>query len=343
MKLKSFQEFLNEADNAEGGVDKFKLTTLSPDKGAGEVASFRCIIREFDPQKPLAELAVGQAIAKPEFKKFADDKTLIAFIKIQKQRDAGALTPRELLKAVIVFKKAEGYDTTKAKPVATVGGFNVYDIASSNQMNAEDKTTVQNVEKEIQKEEPPVVNTKQAEVKTEDPKKEEEKKEDPKKEEEKKVDSDYVDVKSIKADDAVLSMLRFRLLDGVNSKYAVNNKKITEIKGLQYLVTKLMRADAKTMTKAADAMKKSGVDGVYGPGTAAAIGLLTQAGSRLDRIEDSFVQDLAKWCTLNKMTTQVIEKIFKDSTVSNSDGNANTKGNANTGGKNYYFVDNAPN
>lgn len=342
MKLKSFQEFLNEADNAEGGVDKFKLTTLSPDKAAGEVASFRCIVREFDPQKPLAELAVGQAIAKPEFKKFADDKTLVAFIKIQKQRDAGALTPRELLKAVIVFKKAEGYDTTKAKPVATVGGFNVYDIASANQMNADDTTTVKNAEKEIKKEEPAVVVTEPAEVKTEEPKKEEEKKvEEPKKEEEKKDESDYVDVKSIKADDAVLSMLRFRLLDGVNSKYAVNNKKITEIKGLQYLVTKLMRADAKTMTKAADAMKKSGVDGVYGPGTAAAIGLLTQAGSRLDRIEDSFVQDLAKWCTLNKMTTQVIEKIFKDSTVSNSDGN--TKGNANTGGKNYYFVDNAPN
>lgn len=336
MKLKSFQEFLNEADNAEGSVDKFKLTTLSPDKAAGEVAAFRCIVREFDPQKPLAELAVGQAIAKPEFKKFADDKSLIAFIKVEKQRDAGALTPRELLKAVIVFKKAEGYDTAKAKPTATIGGFSVYDVASATQMKADDTKTAVNVEKEIKKEEP-VVDTKQStEVKKEEPKKEEEKKEEPKKDE-----SDYADVQNVKAADDVLSALRFKLLDGVNSKYAVNNKKITEIKGLQALVTKLMRADAKTMTKAADAMKKSGVDGVYGPGTAAALGLLTKAGARIDKIEDAFVQDLAKWCTLNKMTTAVIDKIFKESVVSNDGSNVDTRGN-NPGGKNYYFVDNSP-
>ena len=102
MKLfKSFDEFLNESLVTEA-ADKFKIKATTPDANAGEIAVFKVVLREFDPQASLPKITVDSALARPEFKKFADDATLIAFMDITKERDSGALTPRDLLKGAII-------------------------------------------------------------------------------------------------------------------------------------------------------------------------------------------------------------------------------------------------
>lgn len=320
MKLvKSFDQFVNESAVNEA-QDKFNMKVEAATSSAGEVAKFRFVLREFDPQKPLAELLIGQAVTKPEFSKFSNDSSLIAFIKTEKKRDSGFLQPRDLLKAIIIFKKADGYDVTKGKPVATVGSFKIYDVETATAMKADDTTTKKEAEVLIKKVDPTIEPT------------------EPKPTAPTKTD-EYADIETVSPDAGIIAFLKSVLLEVGVPKFKVSNTRVKEVKATQKLVALLTRADKKTPTSAAQKIKASGgADGVFGKGTAAAFGLLVAADKSIDSTNDEMVTALSTWCTLNGMTAGGIKEIFDKTTVETE-----TKGGKDdTDGKNYYFVNTSP-
>jgi hypothetical protein len=253
-------------------------------------------------------------MAKPEFKKFADDATLIAFMMINKERDPGFLTPRDLLKGSIIFKKADGYDKTKAQPIAKVGDFAIYDANSAELMKAGDKQTAEEIKKDIEeiKKDPVLV---------------------PKPEEKKPGNPEYVDVENIEADADVIAFLKSKLLNGEAVKFSKSSTKIVEIKATQTLVTKFKRADKKTECGASVKVRNSGVDGIYGNGTADGLGLLTKSGASQNSITADLIVDIAKWCKLNGLDKAAVKKIFDETKL---DDNKPTP--APAGEVKYYFV-----
>lgn len=319
MKLfKSFDEFLNESLVTEA-ADKFKIKTQNPDANAGEVAVFKFVLREFEAQATLPQLAIQSAIARPEFKKFADDTTLIAFMEINKERDPGFLSPRDLLKGVVIFKKAEGFDKTKATSIAKVGNFEVFDAKSAIQMKAGDTTQdkIKDAIKDLEKDKDLIVPKPQPTPDTGG------------------ANPEYVDVEKIQPDADVLAFLKSKLLTGEAVKFSKSGNKISEIKGTQSLITNFKRADKKTNTSAANKISKSGVDGIYGNGTAEALGLLMKDGKPKDSITAEAVTDLAKWCKLNDLSKAEVEKIFNDAKISTG---GDKKKEEEAGGPKYYFV-----
>jgi hypothetical protein len=282
--FKSFDEFINESIVNEEVADKFKLKVDTPNANAGEIAVFKVVLRELDPQASMPQLVANSAMAKPEFKKFADDATLIAFMMINKERDPGFLTPRDLLKGSIIFKKADGYDKTKAQPIAKVGDFAIYDANSAELMKAGDKQTAEEIKKDIEeiKKDPVLV---------------------PKPEEKKPGNPEYVDVENIEADADVIAFLKSKLLNGEAVKFSKSSTKIVEIKATQTLVTKFKRADKKTECGASVKVRNSGVDGIYGNGTADGLGLLTKSGASQNSITADLIVDIAKWCKLNAVNS----------------------------------------
>lgn len=318
MKLfKSFDEFVNESFVTEA-KDSFKLKTDKPDQNLGEVAVFKLVLREFDPQASLPQIAVSSSLAHPEFKKFADDTTLIAFMDISKERDPGFLTPRDLLKGAIIFKKLEGFDKTKATPLVKVGNFEVFDAKSAAQMKAGDKTA-EEIKKDVEE------IKKDSELLP------------PKPEEKTNANPEYVDVEKIVADADVIAFLKSKLLNGGDAvKFSKNSKKIVEIKATQTLVSKFKRADKKTDTAAAAKVKKSGIDGIYGGGTSESLGMLTADNKPKDSITSDLITDIAKWCKLNGLDKPAVEKIFNEAKI--EDGGDNVKPNPDVAGAKYYFV-----
>jgi hypothetical protein len=312
--FKSFNEFLNESLVTEA-ADKFKIKATNPDTNAGEVAVFKVVLREFEPQASLPKLTIDLALARPEFKKLADDLSLIAFMDITKERDAGALTPRELLKGAIIFKKAEGFDKTKATPLVKVGNFEVFDAKSAAAMKAGD-TTDANIKKnvaEIEKDKEliPVKPTQTTEG-----------------------NAEFADIEKIDGDADVLNYLKGKLLSDEAVKFSKSGKAVSEIKGLQALISKFKRADKKTNTSAATKISQSGIDGIYGTGTATAIGLLMKDGKPKDSITVEAVANIASWCKVNGMLKADVEKIFNDNMISAGGGGNNPSAE----GAKYYFV-----
>jgi len=316
MKLfKSFADFVNESLVTEAS-DKFKIKANTPNSNTGEIAVFKFVLREFEPQASLPQLAVGSALVRPEFKKFADDASLIAFIKIVKARDTGSLTPRELLKGAIIFKKAEGFDKTKAAPLVKVGNFEVYDANSAAQMKAGDNTAI-DIEADMQE-----IDTDNQLLPL-------------KPEETQSANLEYSEVETIQPDADVLAFLKSKLLNGDLVKFNKSGNRISEIKGTQALISKFKRADKKTLSTASSQITKSGIDGIYGLGTAAALGLLTKDGKPKDSISADTVMDMAKWCKLNEMTKADVEKIFNDNVIKAAGQPANQ---ATPTDSKYYFV-----
>jgi hypothetical protein len=310
--FKSFDEFINESSVNEAIADKFKIKADAPNANAGEVAVFKVVLRELDPQASMPQLVANSAVAKPEFKKFSDDATLIAFMMIQKERDPGFLTPRDLLRGSIIFKKAEGYDKTKAQPIATVGAFSIYDAQSAESMKADDKQTVIDVKKDVEEiKKDPVLEPKP---------------------EEKKANPECEDVAKIEADADVIAFLKSKLLNGEAVKFSKSGTKIVEIKATQTLITKFKRADKKTESAASIKVRNSGIDGIYGNGTAEGLGFLNCAGVAVTSITVDTVTDLAKWCKLNGLDKAAVQKIFDETKIES--GNTPTP----AGQPKYYFV-----
>ena len=314
--FKSFDEFVNESFVTEA-KDSFKIKTDKADPNLGEVAVFKLVLREFDPQASLPQISVTSALAHPEFKKFADDTALIAFMDIAKERDPGFLTPRDLLKGAIIFKKLEGFDKTKATPLVKVGNFEVFDAKSAAQMKAGDKTA-EEIKKDVEeiKKDPEFI---------------------PKPEEKTHANPEYVDVEKIEADADVIAFLKSKLLNGGDTvKFSKNSKKIVEIKATQTLISKFKRADKKTDSAAAAKVKSSGIDGIYGGGTSEGLGKLTADGKPKDSITSELITDIAKWCKLNGLDKPAVEKIFNEAKI-DGDGGDNTP-NPDLAGAKYYFV-----
>jgi len=297
MKLfKSFDEFVNESFVTEAR-DSFKIKQGKADPNLGEVASFKFTLREFDPQASLSQISIESALARPEFKKFADDATLIAFIHVTKERDSRALTPRDLLKGAIIFKKLEGFDKTKVSPVVKIGNFEVFDSNSAAQMKAGDKTA-EEIKKNVEeiKKDPELIVIKPEEKTNANP--------------------EYVDVEKIEADADVITFLKSKLLNsGDTVKFSKNSKKIVEIKATQTLVSKFKRADKKTDSVAAAKIKSSGIDGIYGGGTSEGLGKLTSDGNLKESITNELITDIAKWCKLNGLDKPAVEKIFNETKI----------------------------
>lgn len=315
MKLvRSFDEFVGESTINEA-VDKFKLDVVTPNTADGEVAHFKLVLREFDPQKPMADLVTLSALAKPEFSKFAKDASLIGFITITKQRDKGFLAPRDLIKAIVVFKKAEGFDLTKATPLVNVDGVKLF--------NSEDAVKMKSTETKIAKETKVEVNI--PEPKTDAPQKAEEKA------------PEYDTVKDVTANAEVLAFLKSKLLNGETPKFSKSAKKVSEVKGTQAVISKFVLSDKKTPSSAAKYIKKSGIDGIYGDNTAIAIGWITpENGAKpVATIDKGIVEHLAKWCTFMGMTKADLEKIFKDNEIKTSGGGDQKP---KEDGPKYYFV-----
>lgn len=313
--FKSFDEFINESIVNEEVADKFKLKVDTPNANAGEIAVFKVVLRELDPQASMPQLVANSAMAKPEFKKFADDATLIAFMMINKERDPGFLTPRDLLKGSVIFKKADGYDKTKAQPIAKVGDFAIYDANSAELMKAGDKQTAEEIKKDIEeiKKDPVLVP----------------------KPEEKKANPECEDVAKIEADADVIAFLKSKLLNGEAVKFSKSGTKIVEIKATQTLITKFKRADKKTESAAAIKIRNSGIDGVYGNGTAEGLGFLNCAGVAVTSITVDTVTDLAKWCKLNGLDKAAVKKIFDETKIDDNKPNPTP---APAGEVKYYFV-----
>ena len=328
--VRSFDDFvgatrLNEAE------DKFKMDVENP--STGEVAKFRLVMREFDPKASLPQLVIQQAVSKPEFSKFSNDTSLIAFMKIDKMRDSGFLQARDLLKAVVIFKKKEGYDTAKGTPLATVGSFKVYNADDAQNMNAGDKTTKADAEKEI-KMKTDIDFTPTADKQQNDPAKP-----NP------VAKSEWDEVKDVTPNGDVLSYLKDKLLNGVNVKFKKSSNKVSEIKFVQIVISKLTRTDGKTLTAAAEKIKASGIDGIYGSGTATAFGLMSnEPNVPKDSLDDVVVKNLARWCTLNQISKSNLETIFaetKKTTVTTTVKPDSGDKKQDKDKKNYYFV-NAP-
>ena len=316
MKLvRSFDEFVGESTVNEA-ADKFKLDVVTPNSADGEVAHFKLVLREFDPQKPMADLVTLSALAKPEFSKFAKDASLIGFITVTKQRDKGFLTPRDLIKAIVVFKKAEGFDVTKATPLVNVEGVKLF--------NSEDAVKMKSTETKIAKDTKIEVNI--PEPKTDTPQKAEEKA------------PEYDTVKDVTANAEVLAFLKSKLLNGETAKFSKSNKKVSEVKGTQAVIAKFTLADKKTPSSAANYIKKSGIDGIYGDNTAIAISWITpENGAKpVATIDKGTVEHLAKWCTFMGMTKADLEKIFKDNEIKTGGGGGDQK--PKEEGPKYYFV-----
>lgn len=311
MKLvRSFDEFVGESVLNEA-TDKFKLQTRTPNSADGEVANFKLVLREFDPQKQMADLAVGSAMQKPEFSKFAQDTNLIGFIKVTKERDSGFLTPRDLIKAIVIFKKAEGFDVTKATPLVTVNNSKFYNVEDAPKMKATETAIVQKVTTEIQTPEP---------------------KETPKPKEAKQ--SEYSLVEKIQANAEVLAFLKEKLLNGANPKFLKANTRVSEVKGVQALISKFTLADKKTPTTAATYIKKSGIDGIYGDNTGGALGWITPDTTKPQlTITADVVEHLAKWCTYMGMDRAAVEKVFNDNIIVVKQDDSDPKS-----GPKYYFV-----
>ncbi len=313
--FKSFDEFINESLVSEAKSDLFKIKAGNADANLGEIAVFKLVLREFDPQASLPQISVESSLAHPEFKKLADDTTLIAFMDITKERDPGFLAPRDLLKGAIIFKKLEGFDKTKAQPIVKVGNFEVFDAKVAASMKADDKTAV-----EIKKDVEEIKNDKDL-IPPAPPKQE--------------GNPEYIDVATIQPDTAVLDFLKSKLLNGDAVKFSKGKNKISEIKGTQALITKFKRADKKTECAASVKVRNSGVDGVYGPGTTEGLGFLTKDGKPKDSITVEVVTDLAKWCKLNNLDKAAVEKIFKDNIIINQEP---TPTPTPDGSPKYYFV-----
>jgi hypothetical protein len=313
--FKSFDEFVNESTVNEATADKFKIKEDKPNANAGEIAAFKVVLRELDPQASMPQLVANSAVAKPEFKKFADDTTLIAFMLIKKERDPGFLTPRDLLRGSIIFKKAEGYDKTKAQPIATVGSFSIYDAMSAESMKAADKQTAEEIKKDIEEiKKDPVLEPKP---------------------EEKSGNPEYVDVEKIEADADVIAYLKSKLLNGESVKFSKGSTKIVEIKATQTLITKFKRADKKTECAASIKVRNSGIDGIYGNGTADGLGFLTKEGTPQNSITSDLIIDIAKWCKLNGLDKAAVKKIFDETKL---DETKPTPTPAPAGEVKYYFV-----
>jgi hypothetical protein len=325
--VRSFSEFIGESTVNEA-ADKFKIETLTPKTAEGEVARFKLVLREFEPSKPIQELALLSAMSKPEFAKFALDKAMIGFISVTKQRDAGFAQPRDLIKGIVIFKKAEGFDTTKATPFVSVSGVSLYNVEDAVKMKATETTLAQDTKVEVAKPEPAVPAT--ADIKPgETPKPEDQKKESGNKE--------YDLVKDLAADNDVLEFLKSKLLNADKPKFSKAANKVAEIKAVQTLISKFTLADKKTPSTAAAGIKKSGIDGIYGDGTAAAIAWTTPDSSKpVATITTDNVGHFAKWCKFMGITKAELEKIFA---IKIEDGGKkdDTKTEDNKGPK-YYFV-----
>lgn len=297
--FKSFDEFINESLVAEAKKDSFKIKAGQANANLGEIAVFKFVLREFDPQASLPQISVESALAHPEFKKFADDATLIAFMTTVKERDPGFLTPRDLLKGAIIFKKLEGFDKTKATPLVKVGTFEVFDSKDADKMKAGDKAA-----EEIKKDVEEIKDDKDL-LPPPPP----------------KGNPEYVDVEALKPDADVLTFLETKLMvlqpPVLVVKFSKNKNKISEIKGTQALITNFKRADKTTECAASVKIRNSGIDGVYGTGTAEGLGFLTKDGKPKDSITEEVVIDLAKWCKLNGLNKAAVEKIFNDNIIKN--------------------------
>lgn len=311
-----------------GMADKFKIETRKA--GDGEVANFKVVLREFKPDRPMPELVLLSAMAKPEFSKFAMDKSLIGFINVTKQRESGFATPRELLKAIIIFKKAEGFDTSKAKPVVSLNGVSLFDVNDAAKMKATEKTIAQVVNTEVKQPEntnatviqemPPAPV-----VTTTNPKPEESK------------NKDYDLVKDLEADKDVIEFLKSKLLNADKPKFSKSSAKVLEIKGLQMLISKFTLADKKSPSAAASLIKKSGIDGVYGDGTANAIAATSKDSSKpVATISMDNITDFAKWCKFMGYNKAEVEKIFNSVTLEGGDKKKGEE--TETAGPKYYFV-----
>lgn len=299
--FKSFDEFINESLVSEAKKDSFKIKAGQANANLGEIAVFKFVLREFDPQASLPQISVESALAHPEFKKFADDATLIAFMTTVKERDPGFLTPRDLLKGAIIFKKLEGFDKTKATPLVKAGTFEVFDSKDADKMKAGDKSA-----EEIKKDVEEIKNDK--DLLPPAPKQD--------------GNPEYVDVEALQPDAEVLAFLKSKLLDGTKAetvKFSKGKNKISEIKGTQALITNFKRADKTTECAASVKIRNSGIDGIYGTGTAEGLGFLTKDGKAKDSITLEVVTDLAKWCKLNGLNKAAVEKIFNDNIIKNQE------------------------
>jgi hypothetical protein len=316
MKLvRSFSEFVGESTVNEA-ADKFKIETLTPKTSDGELAKFKLVLREFEPSKPIQELALLSAMSKPEFAKLALDKSMIGFISVTKQRDSGFLQPRDLIKAIVIFKKAEGFDTTKAKPFVSVSGVSLYNVEDAVKMKATETKIAQDVKIEVDKPEP----------------------KDPKPEEKKSANPEYDLVKDLVADKDVLEFLKSKLLASDKPKFSKSGNKVAEIKALQTLLAKFTLADKKTPSTAAAKIKKSGIDGIYGDGTADAIAWTTPDSTKpVTSIGADNVEHFAKWCKFMGITKAELEKIFAIKIEGGGKKDDDKKEEEPTGPK-YYFV-----
>ena len=312
MKLvRSFSEFVGESTVNEA-ADKFKIDTLTPKTSEGELASFKLVLREFEPSKPIQELALLSAMSKPEFAKFALDKSMIGFISVTKQRDSGFLQPRDLIKAIVIFKKADGFDTTKAKPFVSVSGVSLYNVEDAVKMKATETKIAQDVKVEVEKPEP-------------------------KPKEEKIGNTEYDLVKDLIADKDVLEFLKSKLLNSDKPKFSKSGNKVAEVKAVQTLIAKFTLADKKTPSTAAAKIKKSGIDGIYGDGTATAIAWTTPDSNKpVASIALENVEYFAKWCKFMGITKAELEKIFAIKIEDGKKKEDETK-EEETGPK-YYFV-----
>ena len=303
MKLvRSFSEFVGESTVNEA-ADKFKIEILKTDSAQGEIGKFKLVLREFEPSKPIQELLLLSAMSKPEFGKLATDKSLIGFIDVTKQKDSGFLRPRDLIKGIVVFKKADGFDTTKATPFVSLNGVSLYKVEDAVKMKASETAIAQDVKKETAIVEPPTP--------AEDVKKAGEEP-NPKTEEKKDTQNKEYDlVKDLTPDNDVLEFLKSKLLNADKTKFSKSSSKVVEIKGLQNLISKFTLADKKTPSTAAAKVKKSGIDGIYGDGTAVSIAWTTPDSTKADAsIDLDNVKHFAKWCKFMGFKKADVEKLF---------------------------------
>jgi hypothetical protein len=255
-------------------------------------------------------------MSKPEFAKLALDKSMIGFISVTKQRDSGFLQPRDLIKAIVIFKKADGFDTTKAKPFVSVSGVSLYNVEDAVKMKATETKIAQDVKIEVDKPEP----------------------KDPKPEEKKSANPEYDLVKDLVADKDVLEFLKSKLLASDKPKFSKSGNKVAEIKALQTLLAKFTLADKKTPSTAAAKIKKSGIDGIYGDGTADAIAWTTPDSTKpVTSIGADNVEHFAKWCKFMGITKAELEKIFAIKIEGGGKKDDDKKEEEPTGPK-YYFV-----
>jgi hypothetical protein len=216
----------------------------------------------------------------------------------------------------VIFKKADGFDTTKAKPFVSVSGVSLYNVEDAVKMKATETKIAQDVKIEVDKPEP----------------------KDPKPEEKKSANPEYDLVKDLVADKDVLEFLKSKLLASDKPKFSKSGNKVAEIKALQTLLAKFTLADKKTPSTAAAKIKKSGIDGIYGDGTADAIAWTTPDSTKpVTSIGADNVEHFAKWCKFMGITKAELEKIFAIKIEGGGKKDDDKKEEEPTGPK-YYFV-----